>query len=392
MRCTRRPRSAASSTSAIGEEATIVGATQALRESDYLMSTYREHGQALARGTHAERRRWPSCSAVSTAARRAAAARCTCSTGTKRFLGGYGIVGGSLPLSAGVALACDYMETEDAILSMIGDGADEPGHLRRDDEPRRALEAAGRLPDHQQPVRHGHRARPPLGGHRPVAQGAGLRRAGHALRRHGRPRRARRVTSALEVRARGAQAAARRGRDLPLPRPLDGRPGGVPLEGRGRGVARARPDQGVRRAPRGRGRHLRGRVQGARREGDRGDRRGTEVRRRLAVPRARLALRRRVRRRLGRARLVDASTSARPRCTAASRSARPASCRTSWPRPARRTRTWATSRRASRRQEKGDEEEEQQQGGAEDENDPGGDEGGEGEASGDEPEAEGGAD
>src|SRR5918996_1627758 len=37
----------------IGEEATIVGATQALRESDYLMSTYREHGQALARGTSA---------------------------------------------------------------------------------------------------------------------------------------------------------------------------------------------------------------------------------------------------------------------------------------------------------------------------------------------------
>ena len=45
----------------------------------------------------------------------------------------------------------------------------QPGHLRRDDEPRRALEAAGRLRDHQQPVRHGHRARPPLGGHRPVA-------------------------------------------------------------------------------------------------------------------------------------------------------------------------------------------------------------------------------
>src|ERR1700754_5341307 len=36
----------------IGEEATVVGATQALRETDYLMSTYREHGQELARGTH----------------------------------------------------------------------------------------------------------------------------------------------------------------------------------------------------------------------------------------------------------------------------------------------------------------------------------------------------
>ena len=36
----------------IGEEATVVGATQALRDTDYLMSTYREHGQAIARGTH----------------------------------------------------------------------------------------------------------------------------------------------------------------------------------------------------------------------------------------------------------------------------------------------------------------------------------------------------
>jgi pyruvate dehydrogenase E1 component alpha subunit len=45
----------------------------------------------------------------------------------KRFLGGYGIVGGSLPLSAGVALACDYLETEDAILSMMGDGATNQG-------------------------------------------------------------------------------------------------------------------------------------------------------------------------------------------------------------------------------------------------------------------------
>src|SRR5436190_10944967 len=37
---------------AIGEEATIVGATRAMRETDYLISTYRSHGHALARGTH----------------------------------------------------------------------------------------------------------------------------------------------------------------------------------------------------------------------------------------------------------------------------------------------------------------------------------------------------
>jgi len=110
----------------IGEEATVVGATQALRDTDYLMSTYREHGQAIARGTH------PNAVMAELFGRQGG-----CSHGRggsmhlfdwdKRFLGGYGIVGGSLPLSAGVALACDYMGTEDAILSMMGDGATNQG-------------------------------------------------------------------------------------------------------------------------------------------------------------------------------------------------------------------------------------------------------------------------
>src|SRR4051794_8859260 len=110
----------------IGEEATIVGATQALRDTDYLMSTYREHGQAIARGTH------PNEVMAELFGRQGG-----CSSGRggsmhlfdwdKRFLGGYGIVGGSLPLSAGVALAADYMDTEDVILSMMGDGATNQG-------------------------------------------------------------------------------------------------------------------------------------------------------------------------------------------------------------------------------------------------------------------------
>jgi pyruvate dehydrogenase E1 component subunit alpha len=110
----------------IGEEATVVGGTQALTESDYLMSTYREHGQALARGT-------PPNAVMAELFGRVDG----CSKGRggsmhlfdweRRFLGGYGIVGGSLPLSAGVALACDYLETDDAILSMMGDGATNQG-------------------------------------------------------------------------------------------------------------------------------------------------------------------------------------------------------------------------------------------------------------------------
>jgi pyruvate dehydrogenase E1 component alpha subunit len=110
----------------IGEEATVVGATQALRESDYLMSTYREHGQALARGTSPDAVMAELFGRVD-----------GCSGGRggsmhlfdmeRRFLGGYGIVGGNLPLAVGVGLAADYTETEDCILCMFGDGASNQG-------------------------------------------------------------------------------------------------------------------------------------------------------------------------------------------------------------------------------------------------------------------------
>jgi pyruvate dehydrogenase E1 component subunit alpha len=110
----------------IGEEATIVGATQALRDSDYLMSTYREHGQALARGTEANRvmaELFGKIDGVSGGR----GGSMHLFDWERRFLGGYGIVGGSLPLSAGVALACDYEGTEDIVLSMTGDGATNQG-------------------------------------------------------------------------------------------------------------------------------------------------------------------------------------------------------------------------------------------------------------------------
>src|SRR3954452_22135143 len=111
---------------AIGEEATIVGATRAMRASDYLLSTYREHGQALARGTSAE-----ACMAElfgrvdGVSGGRGGSMHLF--DWERRFLGGYGIVGGNLPLAAGVGLACDYMETEDAVVCMLGDGASNQG-------------------------------------------------------------------------------------------------------------------------------------------------------------------------------------------------------------------------------------------------------------------------
>lgn len=57
---------------------------------------------------------------------------------------------------------------------------------------------------------------------------------------------------ALRRARRAAPARPGGGAHLPLPRPLDGRPRGVPLKGGGRAVARARPDRGVRRPAGGR--------------------------------------------------------------------------------------------------------------------------------------------
>jgi pyruvate dehydrogenase E1 component alpha subunit len=111
---------------AIGEEATIVGSVRAMRAEDYLISTYRSHGHALARGTD------PNAVMAELFGRETG-----CSKGRggsmhmfdleRRFMGGYGIVGGNLPLAAGFGLASDYLGTDDATLCTFGDGASNQG-------------------------------------------------------------------------------------------------------------------------------------------------------------------------------------------------------------------------------------------------------------------------
>src|SRR5437899_6402348 len=110
----------------IGEEATIVGSARALRDSDYLVSTYRSHGHALVRGTPPEKvmaelfGRIDGCS-------RGRGGSMHMFDPARRFMGGYGIVGGNLPIAAGIALAGDYEGTEDVTLCTFGDGASNQG-------------------------------------------------------------------------------------------------------------------------------------------------------------------------------------------------------------------------------------------------------------------------
>jgi pyruvate dehydrogenase E1 component alpha subunit len=110
----------------IGEEATIVGSARALADSDYLISTYRSHGHALVRGTPPENVMAELFGRVD-----------GCSGGRggsmhmfdldRRFMGGYGIVGGNLPIAAGIALASDYKGTDEVTLCVFGDGASNQG-------------------------------------------------------------------------------------------------------------------------------------------------------------------------------------------------------------------------------------------------------------------------
>ncbi len=111
---------------AIGEEATIVGAVQALRDDDYLISTYRSHGHALARGTNPDNVMAELFGKVDGTSGGRGGSMHIFDVG-RRFMGGYGIVGGNLPIGAGLALASDYQGTEDVTLCVFGDGASNQG-------------------------------------------------------------------------------------------------------------------------------------------------------------------------------------------------------------------------------------------------------------------------
>ncbi|MER6096486.1 pyruvate dehydrogenase (acetyl-transferring) E1 component subunit alpha [Streptomyces sp. NPDC001728] len=106
----------------IGEEAVAVGVHQALDERDAVVSTYREHGHALARGIPPE---------AVMAEMYGKTTGCSHGRGgsmhlfdaDRRFYGGNAIVGGGLPLAAGLALA-DRMRGEPRVTCcFFGDGA-----------------------------------------------------------------------------------------------------------------------------------------------------------------------------------------------------------------------------------------------------------------------------
>ena len=112
----------------IGEEAIAVGAISTLRAEDYVITHYRDHGHALARGMDPK------------VIMAELMGKATGSSGGKggsmhlfdisrRFMGGHAIVGGQLPLATGLALAIKHRGGANVVLCFFGDGAVNEGEF-----------------------------------------------------------------------------------------------------------------------------------------------------------------------------------------------------------------------------------------------------------------------
>ena len=112
----------------IGEEAIAVGAIPNLREDDYVIGHYRDHGHALARGVDPKAAMAELCGKAT-----------GCSGGKggsmhlfdaeKHFMGGHAIVGGQLPLAIGIALGVKLKKLDSVVMCFFGDGAVNEGEF-----------------------------------------------------------------------------------------------------------------------------------------------------------------------------------------------------------------------------------------------------------------------
>lgn len=106
----------------IGEEAIAVGVMHALSAEDAVISTYREHGHALARGISAKSIMAEMYGKVEGCARGRGGSMHLFDA-KSRFYGGNAIVGGGLPLAVGMALADKMMKRDRVTVCFFGDGA-----------------------------------------------------------------------------------------------------------------------------------------------------------------------------------------------------------------------------------------------------------------------------
>ena len=106
----------------IGQEAVSTGANSVLRPDDYVITTYRDHGQALARGM-TPRAVMAELFGRSDGCARGKGGSMHMFDRSLNFLGGHGIVGGHIPIATGVAFAIKYRGGDQVIACFFGEAA-----------------------------------------------------------------------------------------------------------------------------------------------------------------------------------------------------------------------------------------------------------------------------
>lgn len=109
-----------------GQEAVGVGVAHAIQQNDYMIAAYREHGLIIAKGAHPN----PIMAELF-----GKATGCSHGKGGSmhmfdpdlRFMGGYGIVGGHLPLAVGLGYSILYRDGDEVVVCLFGDGATNQG-------------------------------------------------------------------------------------------------------------------------------------------------------------------------------------------------------------------------------------------------------------------------
>jgi pyruvate dehydrogenase E1 component alpha subunit len=112
----------------IGQEALVAGAVSATNEDDNMITAYRDHAHPIGRGMH-PKYIMAELFAKVTGCSKGKGGSMHLFSKEYRFFGGHGIVGGQIPLGAGIAFADQYNGNKRVTLCYMGDGAVRQGAL-----------------------------------------------------------------------------------------------------------------------------------------------------------------------------------------------------------------------------------------------------------------------
>ena len=112
----------------IGEEAVAAGSIPVLQPQDRIVTHYRDHGQAIARGLDTKALMAELFGRIGGTSKGKGGSMHLFDA-SKGFLGGYAIVGAMMPIAAGLGMAAKYLNEDRVCLCIFGDGAVNEGEF-----------------------------------------------------------------------------------------------------------------------------------------------------------------------------------------------------------------------------------------------------------------------